>query len=152
MFRGQTWNIYLSAAILAFISIGLIFLLIRMQLQQKNLLKIQKDFVHGMTHELNTACHKEISILNLFLTPTLLRFKCPHCLVRVKPRSLGYVWLVLSALLGASIGFLLVTGQLSPIGALVVGIVSVFVIKLATSIQVANTTELQKVDQSSDGK
>jgi len=54
MFSGQAWNIYLSAALLAFISIGLIFLLIRMQLQQKNLLKIQKDFVHGMTHEFNT--------------------------------------------------------------------------------------------------
>ena len=96
------------------------------------------------------ACHQEISLLNLFLTPTLLRFRCPHCRARVKPRSLGYLWLVLSVLLGVSLGVLLGTGQLSPIGALVIGIVSVIVIKLATSIQVANTTELQKVDQSSD--
>ena len=96
------------------------------------------------------ACHQEISLLNLFLTPTLLRFKCPHCRVPVKPRSLGYLWLVLSALLGVSLGLLLGTGQISLIGALVIGIVSIIVIKLATSIQVANTTELQKVDQSSD--
>ncbi len=96
------------------------------------------------------ACHQDISLLNLFLTPTLLRFKCPHCRALVKPRSLGNLWLVLSGLLGASVGFLLIMGQLSPIGALVIVIVSVMVIKLATSIQVANTSELQKVDQSSD--
>lgn len=54
MFAEQAWNIYLSAAILAVISIVLIFYLIRIQIQQRNLLKIQKDFVHGITHEFNT--------------------------------------------------------------------------------------------------
>ncbi|HAW50969.1 MAG TPA: hypothetical protein DCX54_01385 [Flavobacteriales bacterium] len=54
MFSGEAWNIYLSAVLLAIISIVLIFYLTRIQIQQRNLLKIQKDFVHGITHEFNT--------------------------------------------------------------------------------------------------
>ncbi len=55
-----------------------------------------------------------------------------------------------SVLLGLCVGVLLTTGQISPIQALVIGIAGIAAIKLATSIQVANTTELQKADRSSD--
>ena len=54
LFADQAWNIYASAGALALISIFLIFYLVKLQLQQKKLLRIQKDFVHGMTHEFNT--------------------------------------------------------------------------------------------------
>ncbi|MCH7748673.1 MAG: hypothetical protein IH939_11315 [Acidobacteria bacterium] len=96
------------------------------------------------------ACHQELSIAHLFLTPTLLRFRCRHCRAHIKPRTLGKLWLVLSVLLGLCVGVLLTTGQISPIQALVIGIAGIAAIKLATSIQVANTTELQKADRSSD--
>ena len=54
MFASQAWTIYLSAGILALISLSLILYMFRMQVEQKKLLRIQKDFVHGMTHEFNT--------------------------------------------------------------------------------------------------
>lgn len=54
LFSGQAWNIYVSALVLVFISVLIVFFLIRMYIQQKNLLQVQKDFVHGMTHEFNT--------------------------------------------------------------------------------------------------
>ena len=54
MLSGQTWNIYASAGALALIAVFLVFYLVRLQIQQKKLLRLQKDFVHGMTHEFNT--------------------------------------------------------------------------------------------------
>jgi len=45
MFSGQAWNIYLSAGLLTLISITLILLLIRMQIQQKKLLSIQIRYI-----------------------------------------------------------------------------------------------------------
>ncbi|UTW62985.1 HAMP domain-containing histidine kinase [bacterium SCSIO 12741] len=61
LFAKQIWNVYLSGALLVLISMTILFYLIRLQVQQKRLLRIQKDFVHGITHEFNTP----ISNINL---------------------------------------------------------------------------------------
>ena len=54
MLSDEAWNIYVSGALLTLVSLIIVFLLVRMYLQQKNLLQVQKDFIHGMTHEFNT--------------------------------------------------------------------------------------------------
>ncbi len=54
MFSDEAFTIYGGALALFLLTSLIIFLFVRMYLQQKKLLKIQKDFVHGMTHEFNT--------------------------------------------------------------------------------------------------
>ena len=54
LFQGAAWNIYWSAGLLTLSALLLIAYLFRLQWQLKKLLIIQKDFVHGMTHEFNT--------------------------------------------------------------------------------------------------